>query len=115
MSLLFISFFLPFCFSFLYFVVASSFCFVSFFFQVVLLFFLFSACCLVVFLNHSLRFVFALHLVFLLLVFFVFVAFIFCYFLKFGDLSKTSLKNMEILKTAKIKNAEKNGHFDKNN
>ena len=57
--------------------------------------------------NHNLRFVFALHLVFLLLVFFVFVAFIFCYFLNFGDLSKTSLKNMEIPKTAKIKNAEK--------
>ena len=59
------------------------------------------------FLNHNLRFVFALHLVFLLLVFFVFVAFIFCYFLNFGNLSKTSLKNMEIPKTAKIKNAEK--------
>ena len=49
---------------------------------------------------------FALHLVFWLL-FFVLVAFIFCYFLIFGNLSKTSLKNMEIRKTAKIKNAEK--------
>ena len=109
MSLLFFSFFLPFCFSFLYFVVASSFCFVCFFFQAVLLFFFFFFFCLLsgCFLNHNLRFVFALHLVFLLLVFFVFVAFIFCYFLNFGNLSKTSLKNMEIPKTAKIKNAEK--------
>ena len=50
-SLLLFSCFLPFCFSFLYFVVASSFCFVCFFFQVVLLvcFFFFSACCLVFF------------------------------------------------------------------
>ena len=77
-----------------------------FFFQVVLLF-LFSACCLSCFaLNHNLRFVFALHLVFSLLLFFVFVAFVFCYLLIFGSLSKTSLKNMEIPKTAKIKNAE---------
>ena len=109
MSLLFFSCFLPFCFSFLDFVVASS-SFVCFFLSScssVFVFFFFSACCLAVFLNHNLRFVFALHLVFLLLAFFVFVAFIFCDFLNFGNLSKTSLKNMEIPKTAKIKNAEK--------
>ena len=106
-SLVFFSFFLPFCFSFLYLVLAFSFCYVSFIFLGVLLFLFF--CLLSCFvLNHNLRFVFALHLGFLILLFFVFVAFIFCYFLIFGNLSKTSLKkNMEILKTTRIKNAEK--------
>ena len=108
LSLLFFSFFLPFCFSFLYFVLAFSFCFACFFFQAVLLFLFFLFCLLSgCFLNHNLRFVFALHLVFLLLLFFVFVAFIFVLFGILETYQNTSLKNMEIPKTAKIKNAEK--------
>ena len=38
------------------------------------------------------------HIVFLLLLFVVCVALVFCYFLNFGYLSKTSLKNLEIPK-----------------
>ena len=45
--------------------------------------------------------------------FFVFVALVFCKFLIFGYLSKTSLKNLQIAKKTKIKNAEKKGHWDK--
>ena len=64
-----------------------------------------SACSLVLVSSHAIIFV-ALHLVFLLL-FFVFVALVFCYFLNCDDLSKTSLKNLEIPKTPKMRNAEK--------
>ena len=91
-----------------------------FFFQVVLLFLVFYCFLFVVllFLNHNLRFVFALHLVFLWLLFSVFVAFIFCYFFDFWKPIKniSEKKNMEIPKTAKnVKCRKKNGHFDKNN
>ena len=59
--------------------------------------------------NHRVGCIFALHLVFLLLLFFVFLALLFCYFLIFGNLSKNISENMEIAKTAKMKNAEENG------
>ena len=103
-SLVFFSFFLPLCFSFLYLVLALSFCFVCFF-QAVLLFLFF--CLLSCFvLNHNLRFVFALHLVscccccwFLLRSYLFFI---------FLDTYQKHLwkKNMEMPKTAKMKNAE---------
>ena len=80
-SLLFFSFFLPSCFSFLFLVLAFSFCFVCFLVQDVILFLFF--CLLSCFvLNHHVWFLFALHLVFLLL-FFVFVALVFCNFFDF--------------------------------
>ena len=97
------------CFSLAFFGLPPLFLFVvfAFLFQDVLLFLFFCLLSCVV-LNHNNSFIFSLHLVFLLLLlFFVFVAFIFCYSLNFGNLSKTSLKNTEIRKTAKIKNAEK--------
>ena len=95
--LLFFSSFLSvfhFCIWFLFFL---FFLFCLFFIQVdlqflFLFFFFYDFCLLSCFvLNHNLKFVFVLHLVFLLL-FLVFVAFIFCYFFMFGNLSKTSLK-----------------------
>ena len=68
-----------------------------------------SASSLVLVSSHAIIFV-ALHLVFLLLLF-VFVALVFCYFLNCDDLSKTSLKNLEIPKTPKMRNAEKKQTF----
>ena len=58
-------------------------------------------------LNHNLRFVFALHLVFLMLLFFVFVAFIFSYFLIFGYLSKKHLWKNENSKNTKNEKCRK--------
>ena len=61
-------------------------------------FFFFFFCLLSCFvLNHHVWYIFALHLVFLLL-FFVFVALVFCNFFIFGNLSKTSLNILEIAK-----------------
>ena len=111
LSCSFLSSFLP-VFHFLLLVLAFSFCCVCFFCFKMFFCFCCSVCCLVLF------WIITFHLCLLCILFsgcccFVLVAFIFCYFLIFGNLSKTSLKNMEIRKTAKIKNAEKNGHFDK--
>ena len=122
LSLFFVSLSLSLCSFLSSFLSVSHFCiwFLVFFFYVLFVFsfklffcssvfLLFSACCLNSFvLNHNLRFVFALHLVFsLLLFFFVFVAFIFCYFFDFWKPIKNISENMEIPKTAKMKNAEK--------
>ena len=68
--------------------------------------FVFVACCLVLFLNHNLRFVFALHLVScccLLLSYFLFFVFV-CLS------KKTPLKKWKLQKNGKC---TKNGHFDK--
>ena len=110
-SLLFFSFFLPFCFSFLYFVLAFSFCFVCFFLSSCSS--VFSACCLVVFLNHNLRFVFALHLVSCCCCF-LFFTFIFGYFLILETYQKHLWKTRKFQKQQKSKMQKKNGHFDKN-
>ena len=57
--------------------------------------------------NHNISFLFALHLVFWLLLFFLFLLLSsFVLFLNFGNLSNIS-EEMEIGKTAKMKNAEK--------
>ena len=92
------------CFSFQFLVLAFCFCFVCFLFQDVLLFLVFCLfSCFV--LNHNIIFV-ALLLVFLLL-FFGFCCFGILLFFEFGYLSKTSLKQLEIPKTPKMKIAEK--------
>ena len=102
-------FFLPSCFSFS----LSGSCFffllcLLFWFQDVLLFLFFCLLSCVV-LNHNISFLFALHLVFFVVVVVVvcLACFVFWYFFILGNRSKTSLKNMETPKTAKIKNAEK--------
>ena len=100
--------------SFLFFIFVSGSCFLFLLFasllQDVLLFlFVFFFCFLSCFvLNHHVGFMFALHLVFWLL---LSLFFLLCYFVVFfwilGNLSKTSLKQMEIPKIAKMKNAQK--------
>ena len=76
LSLLFFSFFLP-VFHFLVLALVFSFCCVCFFlFQDVLLFLFFCLLSSVV-LNHNISFLFALHLVFLLLLFFCLACFVF--------------------------------------
>ena len=82
-----VCFFLPSCFSCQFLVVAFCFGFVCFLFQDVLL--LLSFCLLSCFvLNHNIRFVFALHLVFFLLLFFCFCFLVVCCFWNFGYLAK---------------------------
>ena len=84
----------------------------AFFFEVVLWFLLF--CLLSCFvLNHNISFVFALHLLPSFCSCFLFcLLWFFGIFWFLGNQSKT-FKKAEIEKTAKMKNAEKNGHFDK--
>ena len=101
-SLLLFFFFLPSCFPCQFLVLAFCFCFVCFLFQDVVLLLLF--CLLSCFvLNHNNKFVFVLHLVFLLLLFFVLL---FGYFF-LATYQKTSLEQLDIAKKTKMKNAEK--------
>ena len=97
------------CFSFQFLVLAFYVCFL---FQDVLFFFLLS--CFV--LSQNIRFVFALHLVFLLLLLLLFVCLFCCFgilllFLNFGYLSKISLEKLEIPKTPKWKMQKKKRTF----
>ena len=86
----------------------------AFLFQDVLLFLFFSACCLVLFLNHNMSFLFALHLVFWFLLFFCSSCFAILLFFDFWKPVKNiSEKNGNWKNSKNEKCRKKNGHFDK--